>query len=143
MEEVIEYLQMKNHYYEKFYEITKRFLDKANQDNWQDLDFFVDNRDRLLNIIRSLEYKIARAFKDAENHGQDIEAYKETVQRLLIKRKEIGERIVALDLELIAKIDELKSDTIQELKKTVETQNQIDVFTKTLSTRKSNRIKEA
>jgi hypothetical protein len=66
MEEVIHYLEMKNHYYEKFQTITEKFLQQANQDRWDEIEFFVDNRERILNIIRSFDFKIAEAFEQVD-----------------------------------------------------------------------------
>lgn len=128
MEEVLEYLEMKNHYYEKFYSITEKFLKQAKKDQWEDMTFFVDNRERLLNIIRSLDHKIARVFKDAQISDREMNNYKSRVQKLMDKRKELGEKIVALDLQLISRIDQMKSDTIKDLKKSLETNQQLENF---------------
>src|SRR4051812_5301060 len=59
MDEVIYYLELKNQYYEKFHQMTRRFLDKANQNQWEGLDFFVENRERVLKIIQYFDHKIA------------------------------------------------------------------------------------
>ena len=72
MEEVIHYLEMKNKYYEKFFTISTKFLEETNSDQWDNLSFFVENRERLLNIIRSLDQKIARAFKDSSTTEEEM-----------------------------------------------------------------------
>jgi hypothetical protein len=142
MEEVLHYLQLKNQYYEKFLTISQRFLEQANQNKWDELEFFVDNRERILNIIRSYDFKVARAFQKAEIKG-DTEYYGKRVRELLDKRTQLASKIVALDLELITKIDEIKSETVRELKRTVETQHQIDSFEKNSSLRTPKPPKEA
>ena len=130
MEEVIEYLRLKNDYYEKFLSITAKFLSEARQNRWDDLDFFVENRERILNIIRSFELKIAKVVNQKPNDDAAVAKYKPTVKSLLEQRKALADKIVALDLELISKIDEMKSETIKDLKKTVETGHQLNSFTR-------------
>jgi hypothetical protein len=128
MEEVIHYLDLKNQYYEKFQTMTAKFLESANQERWDDIESFVDNRERILNIIRSFDFKIAQAFDQVDMGTCDVTFYRPRVKAMLDKRIELAHKIVALDLELISKMDELKSDTIRELKRTVETTHQMSAF---------------
>ena len=58
MEEVIYYLELKNQYYEKFHNVTKRLLEYVQQNRWDILPSFVDTRERILHIIRSYDFKI-------------------------------------------------------------------------------------
>lgn len=142
MEEVLHYLQLKNQYYEKFLTTTQRFIEQANQGKWEDLEFFVDNRERILNIIRSYDFKVARAFQKAEVTNEN-DYYGKRVRELLDRRTALANKIVSLDLELIAKIDEIKSETVRELKKSVETSHQIESFEKTSTLRAPKPPKEA
>lgn len=128
MEEVLHYLELKNRYYEKFHSITAKFLAQTAQGNWDDLEFFVDNRERILNIIRSFDFKIANLFEAADVSGEDVELYRPRVKALLDARTQWADRIVQQDLELISRIDEMKSDTIRELKRSVETAQQLESF---------------
>jgi hypothetical protein len=142
MEEVIEYLKMKNKYYEKFYTISTKFLEETNRDHWDNLSFFVENRERLLNIIRSLDLKIARAFKESTNNEAEMESYKATLQQLFDKKKHLGERIISIDLQLISRIDSMKTETIKKLKSTLKTHSHLDSFERTSNTRR-RRVKDA
>lgn len=120
MEEVLHYLDLKNQYYEKFHSVTVKFLESANRNEWESVEVFVDNRERILNIIRSYDFKVAEAFERADVNPATVDRYRPRVKALLDRRTELAARIVAIDLELISKMDEMKSDTIRELKKTVE-----------------------
>lgn len=128
MEEVIHYLELKNQYYEKFCSVTARFLEQAANDKWDELEFFVDNRERILNIIRSYDFRIARAFESADVSQTNLDSFRPQVKALMDKRAALASRIVALDLELIARLDDVKSETIRELKKTLETSQQLGSF---------------
>lgn len=130
MDDVLQYLEMKNHYYEKFFALSKKFLDQISKNQWDDLEYFVDNRERILSIIRSFDFQISKSMEGRNVSDSEASKYKENVEALLGKRTELAAKIVALDLELISKIDEYKSDTIKDLKKTVETQQHVATFTK-------------
>lgn len=136
MEEVIEFLKMKNKYYEKFFSISTKFLEETNNDNWDNLKFFVENRERLLNIIRSLDQKIARAFKESSTNEDELNSYRETLKNLFDKKKLLGDRIISLDLQLISRIDQMKTLTIKKLKSSVKTSIQLDSFERSSQARR-------
>ena len=128
MEEVLHYLELKNQYYEKFYSVTARFLEQAQQNQWNDIELFVDNRERILSIIRSYDFKIAKHFQDLNLGKNQVDGYRDRVQELLRIRGEIAQKIVSTDLELIAKMDEMKTETIRELKKSMKVSHGINSF---------------
>lgn len=131
MEEVIHYLELKNQYYEKFHAMTAKFLASAAANQWEDLELFVDNRERILNIIRSYDFKIAQRFEQVDIGDCNLDVYRGRVQGLLHARKAWADKIVSLDLELISRIDEMKCDTIRELKRTLQTNQQVSSFEET------------
>jgi len=137
MEEVIQYLEMKNHYYEKFYTVTQKFLDQIARNEWGNLEFFVDSRERILSIIRSFDAKISNAMEKVKGRGNTKEVDKNLLKKMMDERKNLGDKILELDLQLIAAIDDYKNETIRELKKTVETQQQIDAFEKNAQPQKT------
>lgn len=118
MDEVIYYLELKNQYYEKFQQMTRRFLDKASQNQWEGLDFFVENRERVLKIIQYFDHKIAMQLQAIPNGTTDVEAYREQVREIMKRRHILGQSIVQLDLELVSKLEDVRNETIRELKKT-------------------------
>jgi len=130
MEEVLQYLQLKNHYYEKFFSVTQKFLDQIARNDWTNLDFFVDSRERILNIIRSYDAKISSVVESTKHRSKPSTVDQTQVARMLDQRRTLADKILELDLQLISAIDEYKNETIRELKKTVETQQQIDAFEK-------------
>ena len=128
MEEVLRYLEMKNHFYEKFYTITLRFIEQTARDEWEDMTLFLDNRERILNIIHTFDYKIAQHFQGLSLTSEDLEIYRNRVKSLMDTREELGKRIITLDLELISKMEDIKTETIRDLKRSVETSQQIGSF---------------
>jgi len=128
MEEIIHYLELKNHYYEKFLSLTKNFLNKAKQNLWDDIEFFVDNRERILNIIRSFDIKVSRLMANTQVGDTEAKYYREKVKAIFDRRTDVGNKILAIDLELIRCLDEMKTNTIKELKKTLDSQKPIQSF---------------
>lgn len=144
MQDVIEYLEMKNHYYEKFYSVTTKLLDAASQNQWKDLNFFVDSRERILSILRSFDVKIEQAMSKYRDNDRTLEAYRLKVKSLFQKRSEWAQRIVNQDLKLISAIDDFKTETIRELKTTLSTQQHLDSFnSNTPSPRKFVKVAKA
>lgn len=144
MEEVIQYLELKNHYYEKFFTVTQKFLDQVARNDWTNMDFFVDSRERILNIIRSFDAKISSAVEKNRNESKTSSSETVRLKKIMSERQTMADKILELDLQLISAIDEYKNETIRELKKTVETQHQIDAFEKNSQTSKpTNRVGKA
>jgi hypothetical protein len=139
MEEVIYYLELKNQYYEKFLSITEKFLAHVQQDQWDSIDYFVDNRERILNIIRSYDCKIAELFQQIDVTSARLETYSNRVKDLLERREALGKRIMDQDLELIGRIDEVRTDTIKELKKTQDATQKIHSFASPLAENKRHK----
>lgn len=135
MYQIIKYLELKNMYYEKFLSISQKFLNKARANYWDDLTVFIDNRERILNIIRAFDYKIAQFFEEIDLTNCELNSYRFQVRALLMRRKELIDKIVEVDLELISKIEELKNETIKELKFQMEKQQQLELFSEHTKTK--------
>jgi hypothetical protein len=129
---------MKNHYYEKFFSITQKFLDQIARNSWKDLDFFVDSRERILNIIRSFDAKISQAVEKTDQKAKVTDVDRAILNQMMTKRRTLADKILELDLQVISAIDEYKNETIRELKKTLEAQPQIDAFEKNAVPSKAN-----
>lgn len=138
MEEILHYLKMKNEFYEKFYQLTKKFLTQVQKNQWEGLELFMDNRERVLSIIKTFDLKMGALFEQLHLNEQQVAFYKIEVKDLLNKREKLVQKIVALDLEILPLMEEIKSETIQELKKNIEIKQQIDSF---LPPRHSNKIR--
>lgn len=131
MEEILQYLEMKNHYYQKFYTVTQKFLDKISRNEWEQTEFFVESRDRILSIIRSFDLKISRCISEMEKNLDPTPVEKALLSKISEQKKSLGEKILEIDLRLITAIDDYKTETIKELQRTVKAQQQIDAFERT------------
>lgn len=128
MEAVIHYLHLKNQYYEKFYNLTLKFLQRIGEERWDEIDYFVDNRDRILNILRSFDHKIGKLFQGVEIGNTEQAKYRDEIRSLFDRRNQIARKIISLDLELMSKLDDVKSESIRELKHMMETSQHVGTF---------------
>lgn len=144
MDEVLQYLEMKNHYYEKFFSVTEKFLEKISKNDWDQTEFFVDSRERILSIIKSFDVKIQRELQRINSNYQLTESERSLLEKISKEKKKAGDKILELDLRLISAIDDYKNETIKELQKTVKAQQHIGAFEKTgNSTKRSSPIGKA
>jgi hypothetical protein len=130
MEEVLAYLELKNRYYEKFYELTRKFTAGTLENRWDGIDLFIDSRERILNIIRSFDFKVATVFEKIALDPDQINEYRHRVKEILERRDLLVKKIVSLDLELMQRMDEVKSETIRELKHSISMTQQVQSFSK-------------
>ena len=128
MEEVLHYLDLKNRYLDKFLGLTQKFLEQVHRGKWDEINLFIDNRERILNIIRYFDQKIAKHFDLVELGVAELDTFRPRVKSLLDLRASITRRIINIDLQLISEIDEVKSETVRELKTAVETSHQVETF---------------
>lgn len=117
VEQIVHYLELKNQYYEKFHSMTRKFIESSQKDEWSDLQFFVENRERVLKIIQYFDHKVATLLQAVPSESPEVESHRARVQELMKARYDMGQRILEQDLELISRLEELKSETIRELKK--------------------------
>ncbi len=115
MEDVIHYLELKNRFFEKLLTMTEGFLSKAKQNLWNQVNQFTEDRERILDMIRTFESKIAVSFSALNLSQEEVDYYQPRIKEIFTKREMLVNRIVNLDLELIARIDEIKSERILEL----------------------------
>ena len=118
MEEVLYYLELKNQFFEKLLAMTEDFLSKAKNNLWTRVNQFTEDRERVLDMIRTFESKIAQKFSNVHLSADEVQFYQPLVKEHFRKRESLVHRIVNLDLELIARIDEIKSERILELTQT-------------------------
>lgn len=128
MEDVLGYLELKNRYYEKFLLLTEKFLTAAKKNNWDGLELFVDSRERILNIIRSFDFKIAGAFEKLKLTNADIERFRPEVKALMDRKESLVNKIVHVDLELTQSLEDVRSETIRDLKQTIAVSQQMQAF---------------
>lgn len=115
MERIIELLNEKNHYLEKFYALNEAELLNFSRDNFDNLENFYRTREKILEIVKYLDSELNRA----EGQTSDLMAapldYKRTAREALAVKDEYVTRIIEQDLEVLSHIEAAKNGIIREL----------------------------
>ena len=120
MTELYKHLEAKNFWYKKYVLCTEAFLvaiRHAPEIALDELELFYGNRESLLKILDSFDEKIQAFVTEAERMGKELTSEQSTKVTYLLREKDsLVSRIVALDKELMASIDELRTKGEEKLK---------------------------
>lgn len=112
MHRILDLLNHKNHYLEKFYSVNERELLNFYRSDFGQLENFYQEREKILQTIRYIDDQI----DSAQNKSLDIQPEaKREIQTALAIKEEYVNRILAQDLEVLACIESAKSSIIREL----------------------------
>lgn len=113
---IITLVYEKNHYLEKFYSLNEKELRNFLGGNFENLDGFYQNREKILEMVRYVDLQIEKVQNDIVRTGQDLtDMSKRELKKAMTIKDEYVERILEQDLEVLACIDRAKSDIIREL----------------------------
>ncbi|GIL16780.1 MAG: hypothetical protein BroJett040_05310 [Oligoflexia bacterium] len=110
---IINLLNQKNHYLEKFYTLNETELLNFSKANFDNLENFYQTREKLLEIIRYLDSEIDACQSEAAV-AVTAELRRDMKEALAIKDEYVN-RILAQDLEVLSCIEVEKSNIIKEL----------------------------
>jgi len=110
---IITLLNQKNHYLEKFYSLNETELLNFVRGDFNSLDSFYQMRDKILEIIKYIDSEIDHA--QVRSEGELTLEIKLQIRESLAIKDEYVSRILAQDLEILACIENEKSNIIREL----------------------------
>ncbi len=126
-ERTMGYLELKQTYLKKLLELTQTFL-KTCDSECTGLFEFVQNRERLIHIIQDLEKKTLVMSELPEANASNWTAYKTQAEHLWAERNEIVRDILQCDLELMTRVENLRSQTILELQQSAHVERGLRTF---------------
>ena len=115
MERIIELLERKNQYLEKFYVISEAELLNFQSGDFMNLESFYECRDKILNIIRHIDEELDKVNQQFSDQSQVSGGQKVRARRELSLKEGWVNRILELDLQIISCIEAAKSSIIKEL----------------------------
>lgn len=107
---IIDLLNHKNHYLEKFYSLNENELLNFAKNDFSGLEAFYQTREKILETIRYIDAEI-----DQIQETQLTDAQKREVSTSFAIKEEYVSRILAQDLEILSCIESAKSSIIREL----------------------------
>ena len=114
---LIQFLNEKNHFLEKFYSLNESQITRLEAGKFDDLELFYNQREDLLKIIKYIDAEIHKAHmlhKDIV--GQFSEEQKTEIRESMRTKEAYVRRILEQDLQVLGMIDDAKSMIIKELK---------------------------
>lgn len=113
---LIQFLNEKNHFLEKFFALNESEIVRLQQGDFEGLETFYNQREDLLKIIKYIDseiHKSHRLHKDVNGEYSDNE--KREIRESLRAKEAYVKRILEQDLQVLGLIDEAKSQIITEL----------------------------
>lgn len=109
---IIDLLNHKNHYLEKFYSLNETEILNFSKSDFSHLEAFYQDREKILETIRYIDEQI-----DSEQTRifEVNAAHKRSIAEALAIKEEYVSRILAQDLEILSCIESAKSSIIREL----------------------------
>ena len=109
---IIDLLNQKNHYLEKFYTLNELELLNFSQDDFNNLDVFYNGREKILETILYIDTEISKVeFPSIVENAQ----LRTQISESFAVKDEYVNRILAQDLEILSCIESKKSNIIREL----------------------------
>lgn len=117
MKRIVTLLNQKNHYLEKFYSWNETHLKNFVLGNFDQIEPFYENRERMLEMIRYIDGQIEQIrLKTDHLIGANEELIARQVRDSLKTKDIYVARILEQDLQVLSSIESAKSEIIKELR---------------------------
>ena len=116
MDRVVDLLERKNHFLEKFHLISEAELLNFESGDYDNIESFYECREKILNIINHIEKDFEKTFSQYSEAETFSASEREEVDRVFKRKGALVGKILDLDLKIISAIDFEKSEIIKELR---------------------------
>ena len=113
MTRVVTLLNEKNHYLEKFFSLNETELANFVQGNFDNLEYFYQTRDRILDVVRYIDAQIEK--EQVQDMATIAEDFKKQVRQAMTIKDQYVARIIEQDIQVLACIENAKNQIIREL----------------------------
>ena len=118
MNRIIELLEEKNHYLEKFYKLNERELINLSDQNFENIEVFYAGREGLLKMVSKIDEMVDEQIVINEIDVKAISGiHKKKLISALSYKTEVVNLILAQDLQIISFVEQAKTQLIGELSK--------------------------
>ena len=118
MDKILNLLDEKNHYLEKFYKLNEIELINLSGQNYENIEIFYAAREGLLRMINKIDDMVDEQIQFNEIEIKSLSGiYKKKLLASLSYKTDVVNLILAQDLEIISYVERAKSELINELTK--------------------------
>ncbi|MCB0341319.1 MAG: hypothetical protein H6626_09505 [Pseudobdellovibrionaceae bacterium] len=115
MEQIIDLLEEKNRFLEKFYRLNESEILKFADGNFDGLELFYGERESILEIIGKLDGRIEESSSAPVDPKFVSNVAKKQILSNIDYKNEVVSRILEQDLQILSFIEQAKSNIIREL----------------------------
>ncbi len=113
----VQLLNEKNHFLEKFYSLNEKQLVQLSASQFENIEYFYNQREDILKIIKYIDAELSRTHNDEVAMNAAITGQDQAAVRECLRIKDIFvNRIIEQDVQIISLIEKLKNNIITELK---------------------------
>ena len=113
---LIQFLNEKNHFLEKFYSLNEKQISLLESGQFDEIEKFYNQREDLLKILKYVDSEIYKSHMDYKDmNGVFNDDQKLEIRDALRVKETYVKRILEQDLIVLSLIDEAKSQIIREL----------------------------
>ena len=116
MDTIINLLNDKNFHLQKFQQLNESELLNFADGNFENLEVFYQSRETILDLIRCIDRLIDQASAAHADPGNISNKSKQDMIRAMAMKNDLVTQILAQDLQILAVIEQTKSDIIKELR---------------------------
>lgn len=113
MKRLLELMDQKNHYLEKFYTINETHLDHFIQNRFEQINDFYNARENILEILKYIDQEI-RILSHATTEESILDVQK--LKEALNVKDTFVQKIIEQDIDILACIESAKNSIITELR---------------------------
>jgi hypothetical protein len=116
MDTIINLLNDKNYHLQKFLQLNEVELLNFTDGNFENLEVFYQSRETILDLIRCIDRLIEAASAAHADPGQVSAQHKQQMIKAMAAKTDMVQQILAQDLQILAVIEQTKSNIIKELR---------------------------
>ncbi len=124
---LVDLLDEKNQYLEKFFELNETELHCFADGNFDNVENFYQSREKILDIIRCLDVLVDDEVT-ALGEAAITATVRAEIQDLMDHKDRLAKQIIAQDLQVLAAIEDEKSNIIRELKNTKQARKAVGAY---------------
>ena len=124
---LVELLDEKNQYLEKFFELNETELHNFADGLFDNVEMFYQSREKILDIIRCIDALVDDEVT-AMTDNAVTPAVRAEIQELMDHKDRLAKQILGQDLQVLAAIKEEKSNIIRELKNTKQSRKMVNAY---------------
>lgn len=126
-QKLVELLDEKNQYLEKFFELNETELHHFADGLFDNVEVFYQSREKILDIVRCIDALVDDEVTQISDSAV-TPVIRAEIQDLMEHKDKLAKQILAQDLRVLAAIEDEKSNIIRELKSTKQTRKVVSAY---------------